>query len=133
MTKDVTLDALVELRAKATPGPWTVFDDTRPGIDSAAEDGPNIIYAARFTCEYGGVGRVQDAAFIAAAGSFDFASLAAELTRLRKLREAARAMWYAHVEDELFRGPPVDDPYGQFELALVDALARPAAEQEGPR
>jgi len=38
------------------------------------------------------------------------------------LREAARAMWYAHTEDERFAGPVSADPYGDFERALLAAL-----------
>jgi hypothetical protein len=50
------------------------------------------------------------------------------MTTNERLREAARAMWYAHTEDERFAGPISDDPYGDFENALRAALAhdRPA-------
>jgi len=44
-----------------------------------------------------------------------------------RLREAARAMWYAHTEDERFAGPVSDDPYGDFEKALLAATPEPVA------
>jgi len=39
-----------------------------------------------------------------------------------ELREAARAMWYAHTEDQRFAGPVSADPYRDFERALLAAL-----------
>jgi len=39
-----------------------------------------------------------------------------------ELREAARAMWYVHTEDQRFAGPVSADPYGDFERALLAAL-----------
>ena len=39
-----------------------------------------------------------------------------------ELREAARAMWYAHTEDQRFAGPVSADPYRDFERALLAAI-----------
>lgn len=41
---------------------------------------------------------------------------------LDALTNASRAMWYAHTEDERFTGPVSDDPYGDFERALIACL-----------
>lgn len=46
------------------------------------------------------------------------------------LREAARAMWFAHTEDERFAGPVSDDPYGDFEEALLAALRASGSQED---
>ena len=68
-------DELRRLSEAATPGPWEVFDDDRPGID--AVEGRNILYAGRFTDAFGGVGRKEDAALIVAAVNYVRARLTA--------------------------------------------------------
>lgn len=80
------LQELVELRKLGSPAPWVLAEYRgSQGHDCIGVHGPSLMVAS--------VQREQarpDAAFIAAAGSFDFAALSAELARLRKVAEAAK-------------------------------------------
>jgi hypothetical protein len=81
------LEALVTLRAAATPGPWQArpFTSGRHAlgdvvVTNTPMGAPRWLYKAV-------TGTDADAAFIAAAGSFDFAALSARLARLEAVAE----------------------------------------------